>query len=123
MKPNGSGSLSAVGDHFLVGLRPAPELDPLDRKLLEDLQPAAVILYKSNFRHGMPYADWLLSHRRLIADIREAVGRERLFIGIDHEGGRVCRTPAPITRFSDAADWADRAAEVGKAMGEELASL
>jgi len=120
---NRNGDLSAVGDHFLVGLRPTPELDPLDRKLLEDLQPAGVILYKSNFRHDVPYTDWLASHRRLIADVREAVGRERLFLGIDHEGGRVCRTPAPITRFSYAADWADRAAEVGDAMGRELASL
>ncbi|MGH6821190.1 MAG: glycoside hydrolase family 3 N-terminal domain-containing protein, partial [Methylocella sp.] len=40
-----------------------------------------------------------------------------------HEGGRVCRTPLPITRFAYAARWAGQAAEVGRAMGRELASL
>ena len=115
--------LEAVGDHFFVGLRPTTELDARDRALLADLKPAGVILYKSNFRHGEPYRDWLEGHERLIAAVRRAVGRERLFIAIDHEGGRVCRTPAPITRFSYASDWADRAAEVGRAMGRELASL
>ncbi|HEX3848176.1 MAG TPA: beta-N-acetylhexosaminidase [Steroidobacteraceae bacterium] len=115
--------MSAAGDHFLVGLRPTPELHPLDRALLRDLQPAGVILYKSNFRHGSPYAEWLEALRRLLADVRKECGRERLFIGIDHEGGRVTRTPPPITRFSYAAEWADRSAEVGRAMGRELASL
>jgi beta-N-acetylhexosaminidase len=121
MKANGS--LSAVGDHFLVGLRPTPELHPLDRALLRDLQPAGVILYKSNFRHGVPYAEWLASLRQLLADVRQACTRARLFIGIDHEGGRVTRTPPPITRFSYAAEWARSSAAVGRAMGRELASL
>jgi len=115
--------LSTVGDHFFVGLRPTPALDSRDRALLSDLRPAGVILYKSNFRHGVPYRDWLETHEKLIADVRRAVGRDRMFVAIDHEGGRVCRTPAPITRFSYAADWANRAAAVGEAMGRELASL
>jgi beta-N-acetylhexosaminidase len=46
-----------------------------------------------------------------------------MFIGIDHEGGRVCRTPAPITRFAYAARWAGQAGAVGHAMAVELASL
>jgi len=115
--------LSSVGDHFLVGLRPTPVLDPRDRRLLNDLRPAGVILFKSNFLHDQPYEQWLEAHRLLIADVREAVGREHMFIAIDHEGGRVCRTPAPITRFAYAANWAPQAAQVGHAMGVELASL
>ncbi len=115
--------ISAAGEHFLVGLRPSPQLDALDRALLADLRPAGVILYKSNFVHGEPYAAWLQSHERLIADIRSVIARERIFVAIDHEGGRVCRTPAPITRFSYAARWAHSAAGVGAAMGRELASL
>lgn len=115
--------LSPVGDHFMVGLRPSVALDERDRALLEDLRPAGVVLFKSNFRHGAPYQEWLEAHARLIEDVRRAVAREHLFIAIDHEGGRVCRTPPPITRFSYAARWADRAAEVGRAMGRELASL
>jgi beta-N-acetylhexosaminidase len=116
-------SIAAVGDHFLVGLRPAPVLHELDRALLSDLRPAGVILYKSNFHHERPYEGWLESHARLIEDIRAATGRRRMFIAIDHEGGRVCRTPPPITRYSYAARWAGQAAEVGAAMGRELASL
>ena len=116
-------SIDAVGDHFLVGLRPTPELHDLDRALLRDLRPAGVILYKSNFRHDLPYAAWLESHARLISEIRAATGRSRMFIAIDHEGGRVCRTPPPLTRFSYAARWAKDAAEVGRAMGRELSSL
>ncbi|MCI0599823.1 MAG: beta-N-acetylhexosaminidase, partial [Beijerinckiaceae bacterium] len=94
-----------------------------DRALLAELRPAGVILFKSNFRHDLPYEAWLESHARLIADIRAATGRERMLIAIDHEGGRVCRTPPPITRFAYAADWAGQAAKVGRAMGRELASL
>jgi beta-N-acetylhexosaminidase len=115
--------IDAVGDHFLIGLRPSPVLDDHDRALLSDLRPAGVILFKSNFRHDLPYKTWLDSHARLITDIRAATGRARMFIAIDHEGGRVCRTPLPITRFAYAARWAGEAAQVSHAMGRELASL
>ncbi|HYP58441.1 MAG TPA: glycoside hydrolase family 3 protein [Beijerinckia sp.] len=118
-----STSIAEVGDHFLVGLRPTPVLHELDRALLADLRPAGVIFYKSNFRHDLPYEAWLESHAALIADIRQAIAREKFFLAIDHEGGRVCRSPAPITRFAYAAQWPDQAAEVGRAMGRELASL
>ncbi len=115
--------IAEVGEHFLVGLRPTTRLHERDRALLGDLKPAGVILYKSNFRHDLPYDAWLESHARLVEDIRAACGRERLLVAIDHEGGRVCRTPPPITRFAYAMRWADHAAEVGAAMGRELASL
>jgi beta-N-acetylhexosaminidase len=115
--------LASVGQHFMLGLRPTTSLHPLDRALLRDLKPAGVVLFKSNFPHDLPYRDWLKSHAELIADIREAVGRERLFIAIDHEGGRVCRTPPPITRYAYARHWGDTAGDVGAAMGTELASL
>ena len=116
-------TIASVGNHFLVGLQPSPVLDDYDRALLSDLRPAGVILFKSNFRHDLPYEAWLESHARLIANIRAATGRARMFIAIDHEGGRVCRTPLPITRFAYAARWAGQAARVGRAMGQELASL
>lgn len=115
--------IAEVGDHFLVGLRPSPSLHDRDRALLGDLRPAGVILYKSNFRHDLDYDGWLESHARLVEDVRRAVGRDHLFVAIDHEGGRVCRTPLPITRFAYAMRWASHAAEVGAAMGRELASL
>ena len=116
-------SIASVGNHFLIGLKPSPVLDEQDRSLLADLRPAGVILFKSNFRHDLPYEAWLEIHARLIADIRAATGRQRMWIGIDHEGGRVCRTPSPITRFCYASGWAEQSAKVGRAMGRELASL
>jgi beta-N-acetylhexosaminidase len=115
--------VASVGDHFLIGLRPGTALDDRDRELLSDIRPSGVILYKSNFEHGAPYTQWLESHAKLIDSIRHAVSRERLFIAIDHEGGRVCRTPPPITRYSYATRWAQSSQEVGACMGTELASL
>jgi beta-N-acetylhexosaminidase len=115
--------LASVGDHFIVGLRPTTSLSAEDRALLRDLRPAGVILYKSNFRHDLPYEAWLAKHADLVAAVREAVQRDRLFIAIDHEGGRVCRTPPPVTRYGYARSWGDRPGAVGAAMGVELSSL
>jgi beta-N-acetylhexosaminidase len=115
--------LASVGQHFIVGLRPTTALHQQDRQLLRDLGPAGVVLYKSNFHHDRSYEEWLSSHANLIAEIREAACRERLFIAIDHEGGRVCRTPLPITSFAYARAWGDKAGSVGGAIGTELASL
>jgi beta-N-acetylhexosaminidase len=115
--------ISLAGDHFLIGLRPTARLHERDRALLADLRPAGVVIFKSNFLHDAPYEHWLEVYSQLIADVRATIGRDRIFVGIDHEGGRVCRTPAPITRFSYAARWAPHAAEVGRVMGVELASL
>src|SRR5215470_17774139 len=115
--------ISLAGDHFLIGLRPTAELHERDRALLADLRPAGVVLFKSNFLHDQPYERWLEVYRKLLADVRSVLGRDRILVGIDHEGGRVCRTPAPITRFSYAARWAAQAGAVGHAMGVELASL
>ena len=98
-------------------------LDDRDRALLGDLRPGGVILFKSNFVHGAPYDQWLEVHAKLINSIRRAAGRDRLFIAIDHEGGRVCRTPPPITRYASAARWGETARDVGEGMGSELASL
>jgi beta-N-acetylhexosaminidase len=116
-------SIASVGDHFLIGLQPSPLLTDHDRALLSELRPAGVILFKSNFRHDLPYEAWLESHEQLIADIRSATRREHMLIAVDHEGGRVCRTPPPITRFAPAARWASQSAAVGRAMGRELSSL
>lgn len=115
--------LDRVGLNFMIGLQPSPVLTAHDRALLAELRPAGVILFKSNFRHDLPYRDWLDIHARLIEDVRAAIGRERMLIAIDHEGGRVCRTPPPVTRFAYAAKWAGQAAGVGRAMGRELAAL
>ena len=111
------------GIHFAVGLQPAPTLTDHDRKLLEALRPAGIILFKPNFAQGESYDTWLETLRHLLADVRACIGRERLLIGIDHEGGRVVRAPPPITHYAYARAWADQAGAVGKAMAVELRSL
>jgi beta-N-acetylhexosaminidase len=112
-----------LGKHFLIGLRPTVDLHPEDRRLLATLRPAGVIVYRGNFAADLPYEAWHARFAALVAEVREAIGRERVLIGIDHEGGTVVRPPAPITRYGFARRWAERAEEVGRAMGVELASL
>lgn len=111
------------GINFAIGLQPSPRLTEHDRRLLHALQPAGVILFKPNFEHDAPYDVWLGTLRVLLAEVRAAIGREHLLIAIDHEGGRVIRTPPPITHFAYAREWADNAAAVGRAMAIELRSL
>ena len=112
-----------IGDHLVVGLRPGTMLDERDEALLRELRPVGVVLYRGNFAHNLPYDEWLSIHAELIASIRAAIDRARLLIAIDHEGGLVCRTPAPITRFASARECEPYASNVGRAMGRELASL
>lgn len=116
-------SRARFGKHFLIGLRPTPDLHPEDRRLLETLQPAGVIVFRGNFAADAPYPVWHARFAKLCADARAAIGRDQVLVGIDHEGGTVLRPPAPITPFAFARQWADRAAAVGQAMGRELASL
>lgn len=116
-------TVAEIGRHFIIGLQPVPEITDHDRRLLAALKPAGVILFKKNFHHDQPYPEWLEAHRRLIDEVRSVIGRERLLVAIDHEGGRVTRTPPPITRFAAARHQAPTARAVGHAMAAELASL
>jgi beta-N-acetylhexosaminidase len=113
----------AFGHHFLIGLQRAPVLSDHDKRLLGQLRPAGIILFADNFLRDQPYEIWLETWRKLLQDARQAIGRERILICIDHEGGRVHRPPAPVTRFASPRMWRDHAAEVGGAMGRELRSL
>jgi beta-N-acetylhexosaminidase len=112
----------AFGHHFLIGLQRAPVLTDHDKRLLS-LRPAGIILFADNFLRNQPYEAWLESWEALLHDARQVIGRERILVCMDHEGGRVHRPPPPITRFASPHAWRDRAAEVGAAMGRELRSL
>jgi beta-N-acetylhexosaminidase len=115
--------LSRAGRHFLIGLQPSPDLTPHDATLLARLKPAGVVLFKGNFDHEAPYERWVARLAKLLADVRQAIGRNDIVVSIDHESGRVQRTPAPITRFAAARYWGEAAGAVGGAHGRELASL
>lgn len=114
---------AALGHRFLIGLQPSPVLGDHDKRLLSLLKPAGVVFFRANFLADAPYDEWLGVHRTLMAEIREHIGRDEVLFGIDHEGGGVLRPPAPITAYAYARRWRDHAAEVGGAMGRELASL
>jgi beta-N-acetylhexosaminidase len=113
----------SFGHRFLIGLQQSPVLTDHDKRLLSLLKPAGVVLFRANFLAGAPYDEWLSSHARLIAEVREYIGRDEILITIDHEGGGVLRPPAPITNFAYAREWPGQAAAVGRAMGIELRHL
>jgi len=113
----------SFGHRFLIGLQQSPVLSDHDKRLLSLLQPAGVVLFRANFLNDAPYDEWLASHARLLADVREYIGRDEILVTIDHEGGGVLRPPAPITNFAYAREWPDHAAAVGRAMGIELRNL
>ncbi len=118
-----SRDIEAVGHHFVVGLQRGTVLTEHDRRLLGELKPAGIALFKSNFDHNAGYDVWLAEHAKQLDEVRNIIGRDRLLVAIDHEGARVCRTPAPLTRFAFPARWARTSAAVGDAMGMELASI
>ena len=102
--------LARVGKHFLIGLQKSVTLTEHDVRLLTALQPAGIILFRDNFKRGVPYEEWLAAYRELIDRARDCVHREKLLISIDHECGAVFRPPPPITNFGPAATWAARSA-------------
>ncbi|HTN96998.1 MAG TPA: glycoside hydrolase family 3 N-terminal domain-containing protein, partial [Nordella sp.] len=113
----------SFGHRFLIGLQQSPVLGDHDKRLLSTLRPAGVVLFRANFMANAPYEEWLASHAKLLADVREYIGRDEVLITIDHEGGGVLRPPAPITPFAYAREWPGQAASVGRAMGVELRHL
>jgi beta-N-acetylhexosaminidase len=115
--------LARVGQHFLVGLQKSVTLTEHDERLLTALRPAGIILFRDNFKRGVPYEEWLPAFRELIENVRACMQRKTLLISMDHECGAVFRPPPPITNFGPAAKWAARSADVGAAMGVELRSL
>lgn len=115
-------SPACLGHSFIVGLS-GPELSDPDRVLLETLRPLGVLLRAPNFRDGVEYSLWLLSLKDMLREAQQIIGRDKLLVTIDHEGGRVHRAPAPLTHFPYAMQYAARAAEVAQAMAVELASI
>jgi len=115
--------LSTVGRHFLVGLQKSASFTEHDERLLAALRPAGIILFRDNFKRGVPYEEWLDSYGELIARARACIGRKQILISIDHESGAVFRPPPPITNFGAAAKWSARGADIGAAMAVELRSL
>lgn len=112
----------SFGFQFIVGLS-GPELDDWDKRILSSLKPAGVLLLKRNFLHDLDYRRWTAGLSNLLEQIKEYSENSKPIISLDHEGGHVIRTPAPITQFPYAEKFGNDAAAVACAMASELQSM
>ncbi|MEH1848544.1 MAG: glycoside hydrolase family 3 protein [Nostoc sp.] len=117
-----SQELRRFGHHLIIGVS-GTRLSDDDKRALNELKPIGAIFFAKNFLDGTPYQIWLESFKDLNRQIREYTERDSMFITLDHEGGRVIRTPPPITRFPHALLLRSHAYEVAKATALELKSL
>jgi beta-N-acetylhexosaminidase len=102
------------------------ELSDDEAAMLAELRPAGIMLRRRNFRRDADYSAWLATLENLLGSVRAAVGRDRIIVSIDHEGGQVHRAPPPITRFPYPAFYAaepQAVDSVAAAMAEELKSI
>lgn len=72
---------------FIIGLK-GPALSPEERVFLREAEPWGVILFRRNIETPEQVV-------RLVADIRDALGRDDAPVLIDQEGGRVQRAGPP----------------------------
>ncbi len=119
---NLSDKTHSYGHHFIVGLS-GTTLDDTDKRILSELRPSGLLLLGRNFNQKASYQQWRTELKTLITQAAQYAETDKFFVTLDHEGGKVHRTPAPLTHFPDAATYARHAAEVGKAMALELKSI
>ncbi|MCC5620404.1 glycoside hydrolase family 3 protein [Nostoc sp. CHAB 5715] len=117
-----SQELRCFGYHLILGIS-GTTLSDDDKRALNELKPIGVIFFAKNFLDSTPYQVWLESFKDLNNQIRDYTERDSMFMTLDHEGGRVIRTPLPITRFPHALLLRSHAREVAKATAVELKSL
>jgi len=107
-----------LGQLMIIGFEGAKASDEL-LSFIRDEGIGGVILFKRNFESKKQL-------KRLIQELQEA-GEGRLFVSIDHEGGRVMRLHEPFTHFPAAMRVAEKGAkaiyEVGKTMAIELSQV
>ncbi len=112
---------------FISGIE-GLELLPKERDFFKESKPLGLILFARN----------LESHeqiKRLIADVRDAVGQDHFWVLIDQEGGRVQRLRPPLfpalpagRRYAELYDQnrqkgLQAALNIGRLMGQRLAAL
>jgi beta-N-acetylhexosaminidase len=114
-----------VGQLLCVGI-PDKSISTNDLKLLNRIGVGGVILFQKNFESVAQVSELTNSLQKGIA--AEAHRALPLFIGVDHEGGRVQRFKDSFTIFPPMArlgeiNSAKTAFEVGYVMGKELRSV
>ncbi|MUH00771.1 glycoside hydrolase [Scytonema sp. UIC 10036] len=118
----GTQTPQCFGNHLIVGIS-GTTLNDDDKRILNELKPIGVIFFQKNFRYDAPYEVWLQSFSELIDQIKLYSDRDSMFLTLDHEGGRVHRTPPPLTRFPHALLYKSKSREIAAATGIELKSL
>lgn len=89
-------NIKDLSQHFLWGFD-GTGVTPEIRRLIRDYPPAGFILFKRNIED-------LKQVKELARELR-SLSRTPLLIGIDEEGGRVRRLPAPFVQYPPAATW------------------
>lgn len=107
-----------IGAHLAVGIPgTAATLDVLDH--LRAIHAQSLVVFARNFTSVNQF-------KLLLEDLHQSLGR-RLFVMIDHEGGRVIRFSDGVTRFPSAKEMAARGPkaveEQGKVEAKELRAL
>lgn len=114
--------LSDFGDLIITGLS-STKLTDQDKRILEAVQPAGILFLKRNILQDVPYEDWLGEFSKLISDTLQYSSRKKMFLTIDHEGGKVQRAPLPVTNFGSPQEYQKRADQVAAAMAVELRTM
>ncbi len=111
-----------VAQLFFVGVS-GPELTAEEKKILKELSPGGVILFKRNYQDLEQIINLTNSIQK---EVRALSHKEHAaFIGVDHEGGRVQRFGEPFTKIPPAKEWGDLNSpktifELGYIMAKEL---
>lgn len=100
-----------VAQLFVWGFEGTRVTRPLKR-LLREFPPAGLILFRRNIENPRQL-------RNLIAEL-QALAEQPLLIGIDQEGGRVSRLPAPWTQYPPASTWGQLYQRLGPKAGKNL---
>lgn len=112
----------SFGHNFIVPIS-GYELSEIDKRTLGVLKPAGVILMPKNFNKSWDYQKLRQNTLNLISKVKEYSERDKMFISIDHEGGRVHRMSDQLSHFPYAIDYANDAFEVAKIFSRELSSI
>ena len=83
---------------FIVGV-PGTELAEPSAEFLAEYQPGGVIYFQHNYETPALLAEM----SEAIQSTRDKVTNLPLFLGVDHEGGRVQRFTKPFTSFPEPA--------------------
>ena len=114
--------LASFGHRFILRIS-GDTLNETDRLALKELKPFGVILSKINFKSGVSYEETLNTFVNLIKDLKKAISRQKIFLGIEEEGGSFHQLPEPFANIPAPALYRTHATEIADIISAELGSL